>query len=65
VVPSIGIAHGDACAAGAAGMLLGAHCAMLRARPQGMGYAFFEPPSRRLRRPATSLRRAASPVAPA
>lgn len=64
VTPSIGIAHGDACAAGAAGMLLGANAAMLRSRPQGIGYAFFEPPSRRLRRPATSPRRAASPVVP-
>jgi len=45
--PSLGIAHGAACDSGAAGMLLGASSAMLRAKHQRSGYAFFDPPSRR------------------
>lgn len=67
--PSIGIAHGNACAAGAAGMLLGANRAMLLAKQQDIGYAFFEPPLPRSRRTQASpgridtipLRRAAAP----
>lgn len=52
VYPSVGIAHGAARDAGAAGMLLGASSAMLRAKQQRSGYAFFDPPSRRPARPA-------------
>lgn len=59
VSPSIGIAHGTDCAngaAGAAGMLLGANGAMLQAKQQHSGYAFFDPPTRRPnRRASTSL----------
>ena len=57
VSPSIGIAHGTACAngaAGAAGMLLGANGAMFQARQQHSGYAFFDPPTRRPNRRAST-----------
>lgn len=57
VSPSIGIAHGTDCAngaAGAAGMLLGANGAMLQAKQQHSGYAFFDPPTRRPNRRAST-----------
>lgn len=52
VSPSVGIAHGEASAAGGAGMLLGASGAMFQAKRQRSGYAYFDPPSRRPSRPA-------------
>jgi len=57
VNPSIGIAHGAACASGAAGMLLGASGAMLQARQQHSGFAFFDPPTRHPSRPARTPHR--------
>ncbi len=64
VTPSIGLAHGNACASGAAGMLLGANAAMLQARQQHSGYAFFEPPSRRANRRAGAAPQLPAPVSP-
>jgi diguanylate cyclase (GGDEF)-like protein len=64
VYPSVGIAHGAARDAGAAGMMLGASGAMLRAKQQRSGYAFFDPPSWRPVRRGGSVMPMACEAAP-